>query len=73
VKERKWAMEDQIQYGTLQSTQRAGLTFIKLKRLQWVGYVQRLPLDHIPKNNSQSHFHKQLTNQKTQKEMGRCN
>jgi hypothetical protein len=25
------------------------LTFIKLKRLQWAGHVQRLPLDRTPK------------------------
>jgi hypothetical protein len=25
------------------------VTFVKLKRLQWAGHVQRLPFDHIPK------------------------
>jgi hypothetical protein len=25
------------------------VTFIKLKRLQWAGHIQRLPLDRIPK------------------------
>jgi hypothetical protein len=25
------------------------VTFVKLKRLQWAGHVQRLPLDRIPK------------------------
>jgi hypothetical protein len=25
------------------------VTFIKLKRLQWAGHVQRLPLNPIPK------------------------
>jgi hypothetical protein len=25
------------------------VTFTKLKRLQWAGHIQRLPLDRIPK------------------------
>jgi hypothetical protein len=32
------------------------LTFIKLKRLQWAGHVQRLPLDRIPKKALRAKF-----------------
>jgi hypothetical protein len=32
------------------------VTFIKLKRLQWAGHVQRLPLDRIPKEALQAKF-----------------
>jgi hypothetical protein len=32
------------------------VTFIKLKRLQWAGHVQRLPLDRIPKKALRAKF-----------------
>jgi hypothetical protein len=32
------------------------VTFIKLKRLQWAGHVQRLPLDRIPKKVLRAKF-----------------
>jgi hypothetical protein len=32
------------------------VTFIKLKRLQWAGHVQRLPLDQIPKKALRAKF-----------------
>jgi hypothetical protein len=32
------------------------VTFTKLKRLQWAGHIQRLPLDRIPKKALRAKF-----------------